>query len=72
MGELVAGRRRGVVIGAALDRALVVLEAGAELRLDEARHWLKRACQAGQKEHIKMMALADDDLRPLWPEIPEF
>lgn len=37
--------------------------------LDEAREWLNRAVKAGGKENIKKMALADDDLKPLWPEI---
>jgi tetratricopeptide (TPR) repeat protein len=40
-------------------------------QLDQARAWLKRAIAAGQKETIKKMALADDDLKPLWPEIRE-
>jgi hypothetical protein len=40
-------------------------------QLDIARHWLNRAVAAGQKETIKKMALADDDLQPLWPEIKE-
>jgi len=37
--------------------------------LDLAREWLQRAVQAGGKEAIKKMALADDDLQPLWIEI---
>jgi len=40
-------------------------------QLDLARTWLKRAVVAGKKEAIKKMALADDDLQPLWPEIKE-
>jgi Flp pilus assembly protein TadD len=40
-------------------------------QLDIARHWLHRALAAGKKEAIKKMALADDDLRPLWTEIQE-
>ncbi|MDD5139750.1 MAG: tetratricopeptide repeat protein [Verrucomicrobiales bacterium] len=40
-------------------------------QLDIARHWLHRAVAAGQKEAIKNMALADDDLKPLWAEIKE-
>jgi Flp pilus assembly protein TadD len=40
-------------------------------QLDIARHWLQRAVMIGQKEGIKKMALADDDLQPLWPEIEE-
>jgi len=36
-----------------------------------AREWLQRAVAAGNKEAIKhkQMALADDDLKPLWTEI---
>jgi hypothetical protein len=40
-------------------------------QLDIARHWLHRAVMAGHKENIKKMALADEDLQPLWPEIEE-
>jgi len=40
-------------------------------QLDIARHWLQRAVMIGQKEGIKKMALDDDDLQPLWPEIEE-
>ena len=36
---------------------------------DVARTWLKRALKIGGKQPIKKMALADDDLKPLWPEI---
>jgi predicted Zn-dependent protease len=38
-------------------------------KLDTAREWFHRAVAAGTKETIKQMALADDDLQPLWPEI---
>lgn len=38
-------------------------------QLDEARAWFKRACTIGGKKLLQMMALADDDLKPLWPEI---
>jgi Flp pilus assembly protein TadD len=38
-------------------------------QLDLARTWLQRAIAAGRKSAIKQMALADDDLKPLWPEI---
>ena len=37
--------------------------------LEGARLWLKRAIAIGGKERIKLMALADSDLEPLWPEI---
>ena len=40
-------------------------------QLDIARHWLHRAVLVGRKESIKKMALADEDLQPLWPEIEE-
>ena len=39
--------------------------------LDEARDWFHRALKIGGKEKIKNMALADEDLRPLWNEIRE-
>jgi len=38
-------------------------------QLDEARAWVKRAMKVGGKESIKLMALADEDLKPLWQEI---
>jgi Flp pilus assembly protein TadD len=37
-----------------------------------AREWLQRAIAAGNQNSIKKMALADDDLKPLWPEIKEW
>ncbi|MGD0351296.1 MAG: tetratricopeptide repeat protein [Verrucomicrobiota bacterium] len=40
-------------------------------QLDLARHWLKRAIKCGGKDAIRKMALADDDLKPLWAEIRE-
>jgi Flp pilus assembly protein TadD len=40
-------------------------------QLDQARLWLKRAIAAGKKDNIIQMALADDDLKPLWTEIRE-
>jgi Tfp pilus assembly protein PilF len=40
-------------------------------QLDRARHWLQRAIKTGGKDAIKKMALADDDLKPLWEEIRE-
>jgi uncharacterized protein HemY len=36
-----------------------------------ARTWLHQAIKVGKKEEIKKMALADDDLKPLWSEIQE-
>ena len=38
-------------------------------QLDEARGWLTRAMRVGGKQRVKHMALADEDLKPLWPEI---
>ena len=40
-------------------------------QLDIARHWLQQAVNIGGKSAIKKMALADDDLKPLWEEIEE-
>jgi Flp pilus assembly protein TadD len=37
--------------------------------LDEARGWLKRAMKIGERDRIKLMALVDEDLEPLWKEI---
>ena len=37
--------------------------------LDEARGWLKRALKIGERDRIKLMALVDEDLEPLWKEI---
>ena len=41
------------------------------LQPDLAREWLRRALLVGDKEVLKKMALADDDLQPLWQEIKE-
>ena len=38
-------------------------------QLDIARTWLRYALKAGKKDAIKKIALADDDLQPLWAEI---
>lgn len=38
-------------------------------QLDEARHWLKRASEVGGEKEMRTMALADDDLKPLWAEV---
>jgi predicted Zn-dependent protease len=40
-------------------------------QLDVARHWFRQAVKVGGKEAIRKMALADDDLKPLWAEIRE-
>jgi Flp pilus assembly protein TadD len=40
--------------------------------LSDARTWLRRAMKIGGKETIQKMALADDDLKPLWPEVRRF
>ena len=39
------------------------------LRLDDARDWLRRSIESGSKGSIRQMALRDDDLEVLWPEI---
>jgi predicted Zn-dependent protease len=36
---------------------------------NNARTWLQQALRIGEKDTLKKMALADDDLKPLWPEI---
>lgn len=38
-------------------------------RLDEARTWLRRALEIGDRERVKRMALNDPDLEVLWVEI---
>lgn len=38
-------------------------------RLDEAREWLRRAVSGGSKAGIKKLAMADEDLEPLWAEV---
>jgi Flp pilus assembly protein TadD len=38
-------------------------------QLGDACTWLQRAMKIGGKEAIQKMALADEDLKPLWPEI---
>jgi Flp pilus assembly protein TadD len=38
-------------------------------KLDDARLWLERAMQFGDRERLRNLALADEDLRPLWDEI---
>jgi len=41
-------------------------------QLEAARDWLRRALKTGGPDVIKKMALEDDDLKPLWPEIKNF
>ena len=38
-------------------------------QLADARKWLQRAVKIGSQDGIKKMALADEDLKPLWEEI---
>ena len=40
-------------------------------QLETSRIWLKRALSIGNREEVKKMALADEDLKPLWPEIAQ-
>ena len=40
-------------------------------RLDEAWGWLNKARANGSAEGVLRMALADEDLRPLWPRLQE-
>src|SRR5437773_2450339 len=43
---------------------------GAQLgRLWEAEQWLKQALNIGDRAALKRAALADSDLKPLWPKI---
>lgn len=37
--------------------------------LNAARAWLKKACALGDAGRIKLMALKDPDLKPLWPDL---
>jgi tetratricopeptide (TPR) repeat protein len=41
-------------------------------RLDEARDWLRKAINAGNKAKIKLMALSDSDLKALWNEVKDW
>lgn len=41
-------------------------------RLDEARDWLRRALELGERAQLKQMALGDSDLQALWPEIRDW
>jgi Flp pilus assembly protein TadD len=37
--------------------------------LNAARSWLDKACMLGDAKKVKLMALEDLDLRPLWPDL---
>lgn len=37
--------------------------------LEEARSWLRKAFKLGEPKEVKLLALADPDLKVLWPEI---
>lgn len=37
--------------------------------LNAARSWLKKACALGDASKVKLMALEDPDLTPLWPDL---
>jgi predicted Zn-dependent protease len=38
-------------------------------RLEQAKNWLRKAFEVGDSKQIKLMALDDRDLEPLWKEI---
>ena len=38
-------------------------------RLDEGRQWLRRAFRLGEPREVRLLSLADPDLKSLWPEI---
>jgi tetratricopeptide (TPR) repeat protein len=38
-------------------------------RIHEARKWLAKAAKIAGKDNLLPIALADPDLKPLWPEI---
>lgn len=38
-------------------------------RLEQARHWLQKAFRLGEAGKMRVAALQDADLKPLWPEI---
>jgi hypothetical protein len=40
-------------------------------QIEDARRWLARAFKIGNVGELKLMALADGDLKPLWKEIPQ-
>lgn len=37
--------------------------------LPQAKRWLEKAFRLGDREQMKLSALADRDLEPLWPEL---
>jgi tetratricopeptide (TPR) repeat protein len=41
-------------------------------QMETAREWLRKAIQVGNKAKIKMMALSDSDLKPLWNEVKDW
>jgi predicted Zn-dependent protease len=41
-------------------------------RVDEGRQWLRKAFRLGDPKEIKLLALADPDLKSLWPEIQDW
>ena len=41
-------------------------------RVEEGRGWLKKAFRLGDPKEVKLLALADPDLKVLWPEIEDF
>jgi len=40
-------------------------------QLDDGRRWLRKACRLGDGKEVKVLALADPDLKTLWPEIQD-
>jgi Flp pilus assembly protein TadD len=38
-------------------------------RLSEARSWLGKAFEAGDRDRVRSQALADPDLEPLWEQV---
>jgi len=38
-------------------------------RLEQAKHWLEKAFKMGNARKMKLAALQDPDLEPLWKEI---
>lgn len=40
-------------------------------RVEEGRRWLRKAFRLGESAEVKLLALADSDLKVLWPEIEQ-